>query len=72
MIEKLTLEPVAHPGDHDVFVFFCLLSGTHLGGVCTIVEGEEMEVQTFSMRRILGSLPVCLLRSLAPCRWSTP
>ena len=34
--------------------------------------GEEMEVQTFSMRRILGSLPVCLLRSLAPCRWSTP
>ena len=72
MIEKLTLEPVAHPGDHDVFVFFCLLPGTHLGGVCTIVEGEEMEVQTFSMRRILGSLPVCLLRSLAPCRWSTP
>ena len=55
MIEKLTLEPVAHPGDHDVFVFFCLLSGTHLGGVCTIVEGEEMEVQTFSMSRILGS-----------------
>ena len=72
MIERLTLEPVAHPGDHDVFVFFRLLPGTHLGGVCTIVEGEEIEVQTFLMRRILGSLPVCLLRSLAPCTWSAP
>ena len=45
---------MAHPGDHDVLIFFCLLPGTHLGGVCTIVEGEEMEVQTFSMRRFLG------------------
>ena len=63
---------MAHPGDHDVLVFFCLLPGTHLAWVCMIVEGEEMEVQTFTMSRILGSLPVCLLRSLAPCRWSTP